>query len=111
MPAACKRQVFNAIHALSHPGIRVTCSLITAKFVGRGIRKQVRTWSKACIQCQTAKIQQHTKAALKTFAIPHRRFDHINIDLVGPLPSSQGYSYLLTIVDRCDIVLLLILGE
>jgi transposase InsO family protein len=28
------------------------------------------------------------------------RFSHINLDLVGPLPTSQGYRYLLTIVDR-----------
>ena len=100
VPAACRRQVFTAIHTLSHPGIRATCSLVMSKFVWRGIRKQVRAWARACIQCQSAKIQQHTKAPLKAFALPHRRFDHINIDLVGPLPSSQGYTYLLTIVDR-----------
>ena len=29
-----------------------------------------------------------------------RRFDHINIDIVGPLPSSQGYTHLLAIVHR-----------
>ena len=36
---------------------------------------------------------------MQTFNVPHRRFDHINIDIVGPLLSSQGYSHLLTIVD------------
>ena len=40
------------------------------------------------------------KAPLSTFKVPSRRFDHINIDLVGPLPPSQGYTYLFTIVDR-----------
>ena len=38
---------------------------------------------------------------------PDIRFDHVHIDLVGPLPTCKGYSYLLTIVDcftRCPVV-------
>ena len=34
------------------------------------------------------------------FNLPGRRFDHIHIDLVGPLPPSQGQTHLLTVVDR-----------
>ena len=37
---------------------------------------------------------------MQTFEVPHRRFDHINIDIVGPLPPAQGYTHLLTMVDR-----------
>ena len=32
--------------------------------------------------------------------MPTRRFDSLHVDLVGPLPTSQGFTYLLTIVDR-----------
>ena len=35
-----------------------------------------------------------------TFATPDARFDHIHIDLVGPLPTSNGFTYLLTCIDR-----------
>ncbi len=32
---------------------------------------------------------------------PRRRFSHLHVDLVGPLPTSQeGYSHLLTVIDR-----------
>ena len=31
---------------------------------------------------------------------PVRRFDSVHVDLVGPLPVSEGYRYLLTLVDR-----------
>ncbi len=31
---------------------------------------------------------------------PKQRFDHIHVDLLGPLPPSQGFSQLLTIVDH-----------
>ncbi|XP_051898645.1 uncharacterized protein LOC127585315 isoform X2 [Pristis pectinata] len=50
--------------------------------------------------CQTSKIQRHTKVPPQQFEPTRRRFDHIHVDLVGPLPVSRGARYLLTIVDR-----------
>ena len=50
--------------------------------------------------CQRAKVHRHTKAPFEPFTVPERRFDHVNVDLVGPLPSSHGFTYLLTMVDR-----------
>ena len=49
------------------------------------------------------KVNRHTKTPpppLGTFTIPKARFDHVHIDIVGPLPPSEGHSYLLTCVDR-----------
>ncbi|GBN30166.1 Retrovirus-related Pol polyprotein from transposon 412 [Araneus ventricosus] len=42
----------------------------------------------------------HVHSPLAEFKVPNQRFVHINIDLIGPLPSSQGYSYCLTAIDR-----------
>ena len=39
-------------------------------------------------------------APLGTFLSPGARFDHLHIDIVGPLPPSQTFRYLLTIIDR-----------
>ncbi|KAJ8389879.1 hypothetical protein AAFF_G00113480 [Aldrovandia affinis] len=50
--------------------------------------------------CQRAKVHRHIKAPLERFSVPERRFDHVNADLVGPLPPSHGYTYLFTMVDR-----------
>ena len=100
VPSSWRRKVFETVHNLSHPSIRATRTLITRKFMWHGINKQVGAWAKACIACQTSKVHRHVKAPLSTFKVPSRRFDHINIDLVGPLPPSQGYTYLFTIVDR-----------
>lgn len=100
VPSAWRRRVFEAVHNLSHPSIRATRQLLARKFVWHGLHKQVGVWAKSCTTCQTAKVHRHVKAPLATFKVPHRRFDHINIDIVGPLPRSQGYTYLLTIVDR-----------
>lgn len=100
VPQSCRRVVFEAIHNLAHPSVRATQKLLAQKFVWHGMRKQVGIWAHQCVACQASKIHQHTKAPLYTFEVPQRRFDHINIDLVGPLPPSKGYTYLLTIVDR-----------
>ena len=56
--------------------------------------------ARTCLQWQLTKGQQHTAAPLATFTTPDRRFDMVHIDIVGPLPSSQGYVYLLTSIDR-----------
>ncbi len=37
---------------------------------------------------------------LEKIAIPQHRFDHIHVDVVGLLPPSDGYTYLLTVVNR-----------
>ena len=45
-------------------------------------------------------MQRHTITPLATFATPDVRFDRIHLDIVGPLPSSKGFMYLLTCIDR-----------
>ena len=95
-----RRRGFDLIHGLSHPGAKTTRKLMAHKFVWHGLNKQVYRWSRSCTQCQASKIQTHIKAPLKRFFVPARRFEHINIDLVGLLPPSQGFTYLLTIVDQ-----------
>ena len=53
-----------------------------------------------CVACQRAKVSQHTVAPLMPLPMPPKRFDSLNVDLVCPLTESQGFTYLLTIVDR-----------
>ena len=100
VPLPWRRIVFDSLHGLSHPGIRATQKLITSRFVWPGINADVRRWTRACIQCQRAKIHRHTVTPLVSFPTPSARFDVVHVDIVGPLPTSQGFTYLLTCVDR-----------
>ncbi len=100
VPATWRRRVFDVVHGLSHPGIRTSCKLVSSKFVWHGMARQVKEWTKCCLECQRAKVQRHTRAPLTPIPVPTRRFDHIHVDLVGPLPPSQGYTHLFTMVDR-----------
>lgn len=100
VPGNWRRRVFDVIHGLSHPSVRTTRKLVAAKFVWKGMQKDVGNWSKQCIACQSSKVHTHIKAPLHKFTVPRHRFDHIHVDLVGPLPPSQGYTHLLTVIDR-----------
>lgn len=100
VPTTFRRLAFDSVHGLAHPSIRSTQRLMAQKYVWHGMNKQVGSWARACIACQKSKVQVHTKAPLQPFLVPARRFDHVNIDLVGPLPQSRGFTHLLTIVDR-----------
>ena len=46
------------------------------------------------------KVNFHHRAPLCKYNEPLLRFDHVNVDLVGPLPPSKGFTHLLTVVDR-----------
>ena len=63
------------------------------------INVDVRRWARYCTQCQKAKVHRHTSTALSPFRTPDAHFDCI-VDLVGPLPTLKGYTYIHTCMDR-----------
>jgi len=60
----------------------------------------VAAYSRTCLPCQHSKVHRHIHLQPEPIAVPVRRFAHIHVDLVGPLPKSAGVSYLFTVVDR-----------
>ncbi|GFU16923.1 transposon Ty3-G Gag-Pol polyprotein [Trichonephila clavipes] len=100
VPKNLREVVFQNLHFLSHPGISGTTNLISKRFFWPEMRKDIKNRVRACEKCQRAKVLKHTKAPLSTFALTDARFAHIHIDFIGPYPSSKGYKYCLTIIDR-----------
>lgn len=97
---AFRKSVFDIIHNLSHPGAKATAKLVALRFVWPGIQKDCRTWAQRCNDCQKSKIFRHVTSPLTPFRTPSKRFSHVHMDIVGPLPSSAGFRYCLTAVDR-----------
>ena len=64
------------------------------------MRSDIKHWVHSCLACQLSKLHRHTLSLLSTFSTPTARFDNIHVDIVGPLPLSNGHSYLLTCIDR-----------
>lgn len=70
------------------------------RYVWPSINKDCREWTRLCHACQRTKITRHVSTPVGTFKLPSARFSYVHIDLVGPLPVSDGYRYCLTAVDR-----------
>ena len=100
IPKNWRRPIFDIVHSLAHPGARTTKKLMTSKYVWHKMSSQINGWARACDHCQRSKVQTHIRAPLQTFEVPTRRFQHVHIDLVGPLPEARGHKYLLTVMDR-----------
>ncbi|KMQ86374.1 gag-pol polyprotein [Lasius niger] len=100
VPLIFRRTIFESLHNLSHPGIRATKKLITERYVWPSITRDVTNWTRNCIECQRSKISRHTHSPIQQFALPSHRFATVHIDIVGPLPPSEGYNYLVTCIDR-----------
>ena len=100
VPSKFHQVIFDSLHSLSHPGVRATQRLITQCYEWPKINSDVRRWACSCLQCHCSKIHRHTVSPLATFATPDARFDQLHVDIVGTLPPSQGFCYLLTCADR-----------
>ena len=64
------------------------------------LKRDVMQWCKECTDCQTSKVARLVKTSLEKRHLPADRFHSIHVDLVGPLPESEGMRYLLTAIDR-----------
>ena len=100
LTAKFRRKVFSNLHGLGHPSHRATKPLINTRFVWHGMNIVIARWCRTCKGCQTAKVSRHKTPVFGKFTEPTERFDHVHIDIVGPLPYADGFRYLLTCVDR-----------
>ena len=55
-----RHTAFVAFHSLSHPSIRATQRLITARYVWPNINNDIHKWAQTCLKCQQCKVQRHT---------------------------------------------------
>lgn len=95
-----RRVIFDSVHKLSHPSIRTTTKMVTKKFVWPEVNKDVRNMSKSCVACQKAKVSRHVKSPIGEYLITSKRFDEIHLDIIGPLPPSDGNRFCVTLIDR-----------
>lgn len=100
IPTILRKRIFHQFHDISHPGIRTSRKLVRKNFVWPSMNRDCLIFSKSCLNCQRSKIHKHTKSAIGQFIPPGDRFQEISIDIVGPLPTSNGCQYILTMIDR-----------
>ena len=89
----------NHNHPLAgHSGIGRTRDLIMTKYYWPTIRKDVEWYVKGYDTCQWSKPQNKT-STLHPNESPNTSWEIISVDIIGPLPESNGKDAILTIVD------------
>lgn len=100
VPLRLRQRIFDSLHGLSHPGVRNSSRLVTQRYVWPCVQKNCHAWARSCLKCQRAKVGRHVHSPLGTFVPPSARFQHIHIDIIGPLPPAGSQRYCLTAIDR-----------
>lgn len=100
VPNEFRTSIIANLHNVSHPGIRATVRLVADRFVWPSLRRDCKNFVTHCIPCQKAKVHRHNKSPIQQIATPSERFAHVHMDLIGPLPPSDGFAYCLTLIDK-----------
>ena len=101
VPKPLRLKIFEQLHTMAHGGVKATISLICQRFVWPHMKKQIANWTKCCLICQKAKITRHNKADIGAFEENvSEKWRTVHVDLVGPLPNCNSYSYILSMIDR-----------
>ena len=99
IPATIRNRVFKLFHNPVHPWAKVTDRVIRKRYVWPDMHRDIARWCKTCQECQQSKVTRHNHLAPAQFVSPEGKFRHVHMDVVGPLPESDGYKYCLTMID------------
>ncbi|KAI2645458.1 Transposon Tf2-9 polyprotein [Labeo rohita] len=104
VPQNLRSRVLSEVHSVpssGHPGIKVTLYLLKNRFWWPTMRLDTINFIKACAACHTAKVPRRLPAGLlQPLPVPQRPWSHVAVDFVTDLPPSNGYTTILSVVDR-----------
>ena len=99
LPKPLRTFVMKQMH-YAHKGIKESVRLISTHYYWSEMRADITRFVQTCHECQSNKPSKCTPPHYGTFEVPDKRFTHCHLDIVGPMPESEGCKYLLSIVDR-----------
>ena len=100
VPEAHRSLIVNLAHHQDHPGAKETLRRVAQDYYWPCQRKEVESFVRTCHPCQMAKNTRTVDPGVGRFPVPDQRFSVVHVDVVGPLPDSDGFKYLLTCLDR-----------
>ena len=96
VPKELRDLIVNLNHHQDHPNAKETLRRASKDYYWPCIRANVESFVKTCHPCQSAKSGSTVNPGVGHFPVPDQRFSAIHLDVVGPLPESEGMRYLLT---------------
>lgn len=104
VPEAARSEVLQWSHSSKltcHPGINRTLSWTKRHFWWPSLDPDVREFVRACAICSRNKSTHKAPSGLlQPLPVPGRPWSHVALDFVTGLPTSNGHTIILTIVDR-----------
>lgn len=84
-----------------HMGVTKTLARLIENFYWPGIRKDVKQFVAACVDCQHTKYEtKKTAGLLCPLPIPSRPWEDLSLDFITGLPPFRGNTTILVVVDR-----------
>ena len=86
---------------VGHLGQHRMLELLKRNYWWLGLKEDIKRYVQGCFKCQQNKVQHQRKAGeLHPLEIPHELWQKISIDIIGPLPKSNGIDTIVVIVNR-----------
>jgi len=99
-----KEEILKENHNLAdmgHPGQHRMLELIKRTYWWPGLKEDIKKYIQGCFKCQQNKVQYQRKAGeLHPLEILEGPWQEISIDIIGPLPKSNGMDAIVVIVDQ-----------
>jgi len=99
-----KEEILKKNHNLTdmgHSGQHRMLELIKKTYWWLGLKKDIKKYIQECFKYQQNKVQHQRKAGeLHPLEIPEGPWQEISIDIIGPLPKSNGMDAIVVIVNR-----------
>lgn len=100
VPQELRYRITALLHGMSHPGRKSSIKFIAERYIWPDMKRFIEDFDKNCQQCQLVKINRQNKTPLTHYVPPNGRLEHINVDIIGPLPLSNSFRYCLTIMGQ-----------
>ena len=85
---------------MGHPEQQRMLELLKRNYWWPGLKEDIKRYVQDCFKCQQNKVQHQRKAGeLHPLEIPQGPWQEISIDIIGPLPKSNGMDAIVIIVD------------
>jgi hypothetical protein len=104
IPSTLRSTILRLCHdhpTSGHPGRRRTLHNVRRHYWWPRMTTIVHQYVDNCHACQTTKLNRQRPAGLlMPLPVPETPFANITLDMIGELPSSQGFNAILVVVDR-----------
>ncbi|KAI2665814.1 Transposon Tf2-9 polyprotein [Labeo rohita] len=104
VPLTLRTLVLAEVHATpssGHPGIEATLHLLRNRFWWPNQCTDIIEFIRKCSVCNITKVPRHLPAGLlQPLPVPQRPWSHIVVDFITDLPRSNGFTTILSVIDR-----------